>query len=411
MATRMRGQAGECLLCRRLLDGASLDLGLLPPCNRFGLDAAIPLPRARLHVAACPACGLIQLDPLPAVEDLVPRLPWIRYNEPDHHLATVVSEIAARVDRARMPVVGFGPFDPPLLDRLAAAGFTASYIDLQQRARASAPHGTFPYLETVQATLAQVPLQPAANAEGTPRIVVCRYLLEHCHAPRAALERMAALAGPDGRLVIEVPDSTKFLAARDYSFFWEEHTCYFTPGTLRLMLTGAGLGIDALLSFPGQLDDALVAWVRPGGRATDGGEAGGDAGDGRRLVGGLAAGLGALRLAYHDALRALSARGRKAALFGAGHQAIMFLNALELTDAFAYVVDDDPTKQGYLVPGTGTRIVSSAAMLADSAVDVCLVAASPHVEPRIRARCALLLDRGGKLASIYPGSELGTLLD
>src|SRR5262245_2960045 len=105
-------QARDCRLCGNRLAGATLDLGDLPPCNRFEATPA-PLEMRRLAVAGCGHCGLVQLTDCPPLDFTRPRVPWIRYNEPDAHLDDVASHVARHGGASRR-AVGIGPFDAPL---------------------------------------------------------------------------------------------------------------------------------------------------------------------------------------------------------------------------------------------------------------------------------------------------------
>jgi hypothetical protein len=92
--------------------------------------------------------------------------------------------------------------------------------------------------------------------------VSCRYLLEHSHDPVASLQGLGHLMADNGLLLIEVPDSSKFLSAMDYSFIWEEHICYFTEDTFRACALKAGYEIVQFTRYPGELEDALVFVLR-----------------------------------------------------------------------------------------------------------------------------------------------------
>jgi SAM-dependent methyltransferase len=400
---------GRCLSCAALLAGRRLGIGAVPPCNRFERAPNAALPRIELEVTECAACGLVQLDPLPALALLTPRVDWIRYNEPDAHLDELVETLHGRLDLARTEVVGLGPFDVPLLDRLARVGAAVRSADLLSAESARPLPGRHPYLETIQARLgdgtAERLLQVTGSATPTPRLAVCRYLLEHCHDPRAALASMARVAGKGGHLLIEVPDSTKFLARCDYAFLWEEHASYFTEASLRRLFANAGLWIEALLRYAGVLDDALVVLARHGAPAVGTEQ---PAPPPTPSFDRYAAGLEHARSAYARVLRGANAR---VAVFGAGHQAVMFIHALRLVDQISYLVDDDARKQGYLAPGTQIPIVPSQAMIADPDAKICLMAVSPRTEGNVAQRCRTLLARGGRVYSIYPGSLTPTLLD
>jgi hypothetical protein len=128
----------------------------------------------------------------------------------------------------------------------------------------------------------------------------------------------------------------------------------------------------------------------------------------------FALGFPVVRQAYQAALKPvrgeLPTTESKIAVFGAGHQAVMFVNALGLGDRIAMLVDDDTRKQGHRVPGTAIPIVSSGTLLADRDIGACLLAVSPRVEQRIVDLCAPLQQRGTRFYSIFPGSDMPTLL-
>lgn len=398
-----------CLLCgQSLRREATLFLGPLVACNRFGVPGTSAFETHELSMAQCDDCGLIQLASIPPVTFVRPRNPWVRYNEPEAHLDSLAESLRGVFPIAEATAIGVGPFDRPLLDRLGGSGVIWQDLDLAVAARAEA--GTFPYLETVQASLCPGTLAEHAARHGTADLVSCRYLLEHAHHPIAALQGLGALAKPGGVVLVEVPDSTKFLANRDYSFIWEEHVCYFTEDTFRVLVSQAGFEVGAFFRYPGLLEDALVFALRaagpqPGRSAPQGVAAA------REAFQGFLAGFGGTREQYARALEGICSRGQKVVIFGAGHQSIMFINALGLQRYISYVIDDSRDKAGLLVPGTGIEIVSSEKLMSDPSIAVCLLGVSPAAEPKIRAKCADYLVRGGRMVSIFPGSGSATLID
>jgi C-methyltransferase C-terminal domain/Putative zinc binding domain/Methyltransferase domain len=410
----VKAKNNHCLHCAAELSGPVLDLGRLPPCNRFETEPQAESPRFPLAVAQCPACVAVQLDPLPPVDDLRPRVSWISYNEPDVHMDAVVEALLPIIPREVRSSLTVGPFDAPLATRLARRGVVSASVPLLDSFPSSAPR-TFPYLETYQAKLTRSVTTPLNPLPGRSHLVICRYLLEHSHDPVESVRALADLATADGLVVVEVPDSSKFLAARDYSFLWEEHVSYFTEDTLTGLLTRTGCSVVALWRYPGRLEDALVAVVRPAVAdqrrrpAVPPSERGISGASGAFEA--YAAAFPSVRAAYSDVLASARRSGRKVAIFGAGHQSIMFVNALQLAGDITIMVDDDPRKQGYFAPGTEIPIVSSMAMVADPDVALCLLGVSPHAEAKVMEKCAKFSARGGRFFSLFPGSDLGTLVD
>jgi SAM-dependent methyltransferase len=334
----------------------------------------------------------------------MPRLPWIRYREPEGHLDALIAELLALHPGART-ALGTGPFEQPLLSRLAARG-----LDTRELALDIAPaEGRYPYLESWQASLNDSRLKAVAAATGTFDVVSCRYIVEHSPEPVGALAALKRLLSPDGLLLIEVPDSSKFLAAHDYCFLWEEHACYFVEDTLRRLAEAADCRVLALLRYPGALEDALVLVLQ--------------AADGPDTPAASAIGSSQLFRAYRDnfapardAIRTRLARAAgpdrdRVALFGIGHHAIMFVNAFGLADSIALAVDDDQDKAGFFPPGFGIPVVGSERLLADERIRLCLFAVAPHIEGKVRDKLAPLVARGVEFRSIYAALDNSIMKD
>src|SRR5439155_1470483 len=101
--------------------------------------------------------------------------------------------------------------------------------------------------------------------------------------------------------------------------------------------------------------------------------------------------------------------GDRVALFGIGHQAVMFVNAFDLSEYVAAAVDDDPNKCDYFPPGFRVPVIHSQALLKDDRIRTCLFAVAPGIEHKIRDKLAPLLERGVQFRSIFAGVP-GSLL-
>jgi hypothetical protein len=388
----MRSETFECRLCGRIVGTPALSLGRLPVCNRFTNTGEVGT-LVDLDIVECEACQLIQLREAPPIDALIPDLPWIRYREPEGHLDALVETLLGLRPQARK-ALGTGPFEQPLLSRLAARGFATAALELG----VAPAGGRYPYLESWQASLNRPHLADCAARKGAFDLVSCRYIVEHAPDPVAALVALKSLLGTDGLLLVEVPDSGKFLAAGDYCFLWEEHCSYFVEDTLRRLAERAGYHIVALLRYPGALEDALVAVLEVAQSPSP------------PLP---AHGASTLFRAYQDRFAAtregLQARlGRAAgpardrvALFGIGHQAIMFVNAFGLAADIAMAVDDDPDKAGFFPPGFKVPVVSSDLLLQDERITTCLLAVAPHIQAKVRAKLVPLAERGVEFRSIF----------
>lgn len=398
-----------CLQCHTsLFNYWTLSLGKLPVCNRFEKYPTTRVGKHALSISECPACNLVQLSKFPKAKFVRPRIPWIKYNEPMAHLGHVIQRLLKLLPVNAANAIGVGPFDQILLDQLSCHTEFKSMLDISDQIETSTEY--FPYLESIQELLRLDPLSKFAKKQGAADLISCRYLLEHSHAPIESLQALRYLLKPDGLLLIEIPDSSKFLETYDYSFIWEEHICYFTEATFRDCATRTGYEVVDFYRHEAMLEDALVFFLRATElpiesdknqiqkQNTD---------QFRRYT----SQFPSVRKKYNSILKAIRNQGGKVALFGAGHQTIMFINALGLQSHIACVIDDVIEKKGCFIPGTSIPIVPSERFLTDKSFSVCLMGVNPAVETKIKVKIAEFLDRGGKVYSIFPGSSCGTLID
>jgi len=394
----------QCRLCGAVISAPLLSLGRIAVCNDFK-NGETSDRVVNLDIVECETCQLVQLRETPPVDVLAPRLPWIRYREPEAHLDAVADAVLGLRPQARR-ALGTGPFEQPLLARLSAHGLSTAALELD----IAPAQGRYPYLETWQAGLAPQRLAAEAVRLGTFDLVSCRYIVEHTQAPVQALEALKHLLSPDGLLLIEVPDSSKFLAARDYSFLWEEHSYYFVEDSLRRLAETAGFRVRQLLRYPGALEDALVAVLQvtdtPPPETT--GRISGSSIFFQAYRDDFAPARKLLR--EHLAAAAGSARDG-VALFGIGHHAIMFANAFDVADMIALAVDDDPDKAGFFPPGFRVPVVGSQALFENARITTCLFAVAPHIQAKVQARLAPLAARGVKFSSIYAALEDSIMKD
>ncbi|CCE03980.1 putative S-adenosyl-L-methionine (SAM)-dependent methyltransferase [Bradyrhizobium sp. STM 3809] len=336
---------------------------------------------------------MVQLREVPAPDLLRPRVPWIRYREPEAHLDALTDTLLG-FRPATQTALGLGPFEQPLLSRLAARGVAPVALELD----IPAVDGCYPYLESWQAALDDDHLAARAAQLGTFDMVSCRYLVEHTPDPVQALRALKRVLNPGGVVLIEVPDSSKFLAARDYCFLWEEHSCYFVEDTLRRLAEVSGYRVLALLRYPGALEDALAAVLTP----VDASPAAASPLGPSSLFQAYRDNFASIRTRLRTRLTALAGPGRdQIALFGIGHHAIMFGNAFDVADLFALAVDDDRDKGGFFPPGFSVPVIGSDRLLADERITTCLFAVAPHIEGKVREKLAPLAARGVQFRSIY----------
>ncbi len=325
------------------------------------------------------------------------RFEWLTYNEPESHLDDLVSRLCRLPGIGRdSRVIGLTYKDDSTLARFNRLGHANTYR--YQAAADLGLHDRCAGLESIQAALDESMASTLGARHGRADILVIRHVLEHAHDPALFLRAARTLVKPAGYLVFEMPDCTKFIRACDYSFIWEEHIAYFSPQTLAALVSSVGLTMREVTLYPYPLEDSLVGIVRNDSpndvRRPTRDEPDAALADGR-----------AFGQRFHDSsirlqtlFRVWQDKGKRVAIFGAGHLAAKFVNMYSLHELIGCVIDDNPHKQALLMPGSRLPIRGSAAL---AEIDLCLLSLNPESERKVLAKNRPFLDRAGQFLSIF----------
>ena len=386
-----------CAICRQSPCQELIGFGEQPICHHFlaGTETEATHP---LALGQCPSCGLVQLiDPVPP-EKLVPRFDWIRYNEPEAHLDALVERLIGLPGISKTSNIGAASFnDDSVLRRFRERGFERTWrLDQAKDLEISAPNAG---IEFVQSKLRPSIVESVRNQYGQPDLFIARMILEHTGEVAVFLETVRSLIGSSGRVVFDVPDCSRAFDLCDYTALWEDHTLYFTRETFFRALTRSGFEVEWLQCFDGPYENCLVAVARPSSKMppnSNTGQVTAELAQATRFASSFAK--------RRAAIRSELARWRKhgrIALFGAGHQSVMFLNLMGIGDIVEFVVDDHPHKCGRRMPGSHLPIVSSSALYSDH-IKFCLSSLGAASEPKVIAKHKQFIQQGGVFASIFP---------
>ena len=209
-------------------------------------------PAAETRIVRCRRCGLAYLDPRPTPEELARFYESDYYQSEDplqhgyedyeglaasvKHMARVKTRIVrSRVSGGRLLDVGaaYGHF----ASAATRAGFDARGVELSAHAAETAR-------ERLGANVMAGTIADVDAPAGSFDVVTMWDVLEHAHDARATLASAAELLRPGGFVFLTVPNAGSFIArlmgARWFGFQKLEHTYYFTPRTLGVLLERAG---------------------------------------------------------------------------------------------------------------------------------------------------------------------------
>jgi hypothetical protein len=136
-----------------------------------------------------------------------------------------------------------------------------------------------------------------------------------------------------------------------------EHCSYFSPGSLARLFRKCGF---AILSLTREYDDQyLVIEAKPSDRPSgvhmdleD------DPGRMKHYVDHFKEKFQKILQTWKSRLQELKGAGKRTVLWGSGSKAVSFLTTLRIHDEVDYVVDINPHKHGFYMPGTNQQIVS-----------------------------------------------------
>ncbi len=380
---------GNCIVCRGpvLLQ---LDFGLQPVVNRFLVSASDSEYKHPLKMGVCQQCGVLQLvDPFPQ-EELVPKVNWITYNEPEGHLDVLAEKFSAMLPAGGF-VLGVSFKDDSTLSRLEKRGFVTRRLGLFSDLAITEPGAG---VESIQRQLTVVRAREIAQKYGKADALIVRHILEHVYDVGQFLLVLKELLKPEGHMILEVPDCSRQLELLDYSTIWEEHTIYFTPETFKNCVLMHGFSIKMFEVVSSAIEGPMMAIVRLNEEKV--------IPDGSLFFSSVAA--DEIKRAqifcrsfaeFKKSLQFFFA-GKTMSVFGAGHCAANMINIFELP--VSRVIDDNAHKRGLFMPGSRVPICGSDTLKNG---ELCVLGVNPSVEAKIASRFPKVVFRSFCPLGIY----------
>lgn len=385
----------SCLVCGGNDISSLLDFGDQPVCNQFLQQASDAFSTANLHLGICETCGQIQLLDIPDVDRLRSPHKWIKYIEPEGHLDALVEMISDLNLIHEGAVIGGVTYkDLSTIDRLEGKHRLETWIlDPVEDLGCKHPNsGVESYARAFNKEQLSKVTKPKAD------LLIVRHIYEHSPNPREALVALSSLITEQGCIVLEVPDSTRWLEVEEYTMTWEEHVTYFTPSMFRRALINMGMDVVFLESYPYSTEDSLVAIVRPANcRAPLQNAIPSDFYLARKYASHFENRKQALR----GCLERIREQFGKIAVFGAGHMSMKFINFFQIADLIEFVIDDSENKCGTYLPYTGLRVAPSTD-IEEYDISLVIMGLSTESQERVMRHQSERVNRGVRFASVSP---------
>jgi hypothetical protein len=403
---RKEGKAARLLVSCRCCGTKSFlkrkDFGEQPLCFDYGtsIGPGRPAKSFPLGLGECQHCGVIQLtEPVPPAM-LVPHYSWVQNKEPEDHLPQLASDVAAAFQDSPARVLLISYFDDKFGEALAEK-IPISLARLDPKADLGITLDQ-PGQALIQEAISHAGPDSIERLFGQFNLVVCCRMLEHAHETKKFVSTLKKFLTPNGRLLLEIPESSKSLMQGDVGMLWEEHTNYFTEDSVTRFALANGLATDKTWIYEYPQEDALALLLKVDDYKYDASVT--DLLNCEESVE-YSKKLSCSRGASRTFLEELRGSRGKIVIFGAGHRAVMFINLLQIADVISAVIDDDERKQGLFIPGTQVPIESSS-YLGDNTVGSCIFAIGIDAETKLAELFSSRFDHPLQYYSISPDSSL-----
>jgi SAM-dependent methyltransferase len=239
--------------------------GLIPSTNRFGTALG--------DVVRCPACGHMQLDPMPPETMLVEAYEqaesadYVQEERGQRETARRALERIERYAPGQGRLLDFGCWLGFLLDEARALGWQVTGVEPSEFGSRYAREQLG--LEVIKADMFEADLPAGFN------VVVMGDVIEHLTDPAAAIGRTRQLLAPEGVLWLALPDAGSALARMLGRRWWSvipTHVQYFTRGSIAKLLIDGGFQVLEISTAPkafsfGYYLDRISGYSPPLGRA------------------------------------------------------------------------------------------------------------------------------------------------
>ena len=375
-----------------------VDFGLLPISNQFKAnkddnDFLFPL-----VVKQCKKCSLIQFKNIIPPKEIIPKVDWIKYREPEDHLektADIIHKIF--LNNPSKSACGITYKDQSFLDHLTKKGFNKTWtidpltdLGISQKGIAS---------ETILPLLNENSINKLIDKYGRVDLIIARHILEHATDTKKFILLISKLLKPKGYVLFEVPDCTKQLKYQDYSMPWEEHILYFTPDTLNNFFFNTNFQIIDYKNYdyPSENSQVLILKKYVTKNITK------RKSISKSLELGLkySNGYKNQQEKFNAILKNYVLKKGKIAFYGAGHLAVMIINAFKVEQYIEFIVDDTPEKQDFYLPGTQLSIKPSKDLITKN-IKLCVLSLNLEIQPKIIHKNKDFISKGGQFLSAFP---------
>jgi SAM-dependent methyltransferase len=364
----------NCNACGNILSGVLLDLGQQPLANNLCSNDHHNDTRFPLRLVRCQTCGLLQLDTI-----VDPAVMFSHYLYTPSQSAKMLSHFDELAEAATLRTLGgaflgrcepravdVGSNDGALLAALQKRGWRVAGVDPAENLAAQAnAKGLFTIPRFFDAASVDL-LQEAIG--GKADLITANNVFAHTPDWRGFIENISNLLTEDGFVAFEFPYAPTMLIDGTFDLIYHEHAYYPALTPLQHVLETAGLRIIDVEDLHDIHGGSVRVWAGRSSmwasRATVAARIGAE-----KRIYSLEACLTfvdrvhTVRRDLVDAIKTEKARGQRIVGYTAPAKAVTLLEFCEQTQDGAlrhveFIVDDNPLKQGKMLPSSHVKIVA-----------------------------------------------------
>jgi len=366
-----------CRYCETPLPAPYLELGDMPLANSLvpAADRDKPEFTCPLSLVLCPECRLVQLSHVVPPDLMFSHYLYVSSTTQTFrdHFAAYAASVREKLRAIPKPVaVDIGSNDGLLVSCYAKEGMDALGIDpAKNLADAANKSG----VKTLNRYFDEAAVDQILAEHGKAHAISGNNVFAHIDDIHSVLRNVMKLLDDRGLFVIEFPYLLTMHQEMLFDMIYHEHLSYIAVAPLAKVLARFGLEIfhiDEVASHGG----SLRVFTQKKGGPHPVSEVPARLLEKERKAGLLeestyhdfAAGVLRIRDDFRALIHQSKERGERIAGYGAPAKASTLVNFYGLgTEAIDYVVDDNPLKQGYLLPGKKIPIVPSRRLEEDTA--------------------------------------------
>lgn len=362
-------QRKTCRYCDTPLGPAFLDLGLQPLANNLPRkdDAAKPEFRCPLAVVKCEKCHLVQLTHSVPAQLMFDDYLYVSSTTKTfrEHFAGYAEDVKARLTGKAKPLaIDIGSNDGLLVSCYEKAGMRGVGIEPAKNLAAEANRNG---VTTLNRYFGEETVREVITRYGKADVISANNVFAHIDDIQSVCRNVRELLADDGFLVIEFAYLVTMLEKMFFDMIYHEHVCYIGVTALGFLLNRFGMEIFDIKPVETHGGSLRVFIKKNGGphprTATVDRFLREEKEKGcleKRAYLDFSARVAGFRQKLNQMITDLKKHGKTVSGYGAPAKATTIVNFCGFTPTqIDYIVDDNPLKQGRLVPGAKIPIVPS----------------------------------------------------